>query len=136
MRDSVAVNVRATERDLSSMQDPAIAIPILASLDIEETRAFYVDRLAFSEIYKDATYLIVRRGSLELHFWLTDDRRYPENTSCYVRGGEVAALHAEFEAAGVPRLSPFLVRPWNMKEFYLHDPHGNLLRFGMAPDEA
>jgi len=22
------------------------------------------------------------------------------------------------------------VRPWNMKEFYIHDPHGNLLKFG------
>lgn len=118
------------------MLDPAIAIPILASLNIGETRAFYVDRLAFSEIYKDVAYLIVRRRSLELHFWLTDDRRFPENTSCYIRGGEVAALYAEFERAGVPRLSPFLVRPWNMKEFYLHDPHGNLLRFGMAPEEA
>jgi hypothetical protein len=36
----------------------------------------------------------------------------------------------------VPRLSEFSVPPWNMKEFYLHDPHGNLLRFGMASEEA
>jgi hypothetical protein len=25
------------------------------------------------------------------------------------------------------------VRPWNMEEFYIHDPHGNLLRFGRIP---
>ncbi len=30
------------------------------------------------------------------------------------------------------RLSEFSVQPWNMKEFYIHDPHGNLLRFGCA----
>jgi hypothetical protein len=30
----------------------------------------------------------------------------------------------------VPNLSPFLVRPWNMKEFSIHDPHGNLLKLG------
>jgi len=23
-----------------------------------------------------------------------------------------------------------------MKEFYIHDPHGNLLRFGCRPEEA
>ncbi|TIM43459.1 MAG: VOC family protein, partial [Mesorhizobium sp.] len=33
-------------------------------------------------------------------------------------------------------LSPFTVRPWNMKEFYVWDPHGNLLRFGCAPEEV
>ena len=36
----------------------------------------------------------------------------------------------EFQQRRVPRLSPFEVRPWNMKEFYIHDPHGNLLKFG------
>ena len=45
------------------------------------------------------------------------------------------ALHAEFSARNVEKLSPFTVRPWNMKEFYIHDPHGNLLRFCWAPEE-
>lgn len=118
------------------MDDPAVTIPVLASLGIEESRAFYEERLGFEVVYQDDDYLIVRRDQMELHFWRTDDRQYPENTSCYIRGGQVAALHAEFEAAGVPRLSAFEVKPWSMKEFTLHDPHGNLLRFGMAADET
>lgn len=73
--------------------DFARTIPILASLDIAETSAFYVDWLGFGV-------------------------------------GYVAALHEEYSTRGVPELSPFLVRPWNMKEFYIHDPHGNLLKFG------
>lgn len=81
-------------------------------------------------------YLIVRRGEIEIHFWKSDDRKLPELTSCYIRGGEVPALHAEFSARGVERPSPFTVRPWNMKEFYVHDPHGNLLRFGCAQEES
>ncbi|PWR21875.1 bleomycin resistance protein [Zavarzinia compransoris] len=114
--------------------DKAIAIPVLASLNIAETAAFYRDHLGFAgEAFGD--YLIVRREAMEIHFWLADDRRYPEHTSCYIRGGQVVALHAEFTAKGVPGLSPFEVRPWNMKEFYIHDPHGNLLRFGCAPQE-
>ena len=111
-------------------RDPALTIPILASLDIAESAAFYADRLGFTVGYQDAGYLIVRRDEMEIHFWKTDDRRFPENTSCYIRGGQVAALHAEFEKRGVERLSPFEVRPWKMKEFFVHDPHGNLLKFG------
>jgi hypothetical protein len=36
----------------------------------------------------------------------------------------------------VSTLSDFTVRPWNMKEFHVCDPHGNLMKFGMAPEEA
>jgi len=110
--------------------DPARCIPVLASLDIDESTAFYTAQLGFAVNYRGADYLIVKRDDMELHFWKTQDRRFPENTSCYIRGGQVGTLHAEFTARGVPRVSPFEVRPWNMKEFYVHDPHGNLLKFG------
>lgn len=110
--------------------DFARCIPILASLDIAETRDFYVGQLCFTSAWVDGDYLIVKRDDMELHFWKTADRQFPENTSCYIRGGQVPALHEEFRQRGVHRLSSFEVRPWNMKEFYVHDPHGNLLRFG------
>jgi catechol 2,3-dioxygenase-like lactoylglutathione lyase family enzyme len=114
----------------------AKAIPVLASLDIAASKAFYVDQLGFAElVYEDAAYLILRRGPLELHFWLAQDKIYPEHTSCYIRGGEIEALYREFVARGVPRLSPFTVQPWRMKEFHLHDLHGNLLRFGCVPND-
>lgn len=116
--------------------DPARCIPILASLNIGETSDFYVGRLGFTEGYRDENYLIVRRDEMELHFWRCNDRIFPEHTGCYIRGRQVGALHAEFKARGVEKLSDFLVRPWNMKEFHLHDPHGNLLRFGCIPEEA
>ena len=116
--------------------DRARAIPVLASLDIAATRDFYVRELGFAEVvYETTNYLIVRRDELELHFWLAPDRMHPENTSCYIRGGQVPALYEEFHGRGVTRLSAFEVRPWNMKEFTIHDPHGNLLRFGCAPEE-
>jgi len=49
------------------MQDPAQAIPVLASLEIGESRAFYVDNLGFQDIYRDDAYLIVRRDRMEVH---------------------------------------------------------------------
>jgi catechol 2,3-dioxygenase-like lactoylglutathione lyase family enzyme len=114
--------------------DLAMTIPVLASLNIEETRAFYTEKLGFeTETYGD--YLIAKRDRMEIHFWLAKDPVLPENTSCYIRGRQIVALYAEYSAQGVERLSDFAVRPWNMKEFHIHDPHGNLLRFGAAPQE-
>jgi hypothetical protein len=116
--------------------DPARCIPVLASLDIGATYDFYVNRLGFTGTrYEGHDYLIVKRDEMEIHFWLTNDRRFPENTSCYIRGGQIAALYGEFRARGVEGLSDFAVRPWNMKEFHIRDPHGNLLRFGCIPEE-
>ena len=115
--------------------DHARSIPVLASLNIGESRDFYVDKLGFNDIYRDINYLIVRRDAMELHFWLAKDRTHPENTSCYIRGGQVVTLYDEYKTRDIARLSSFEVRPWNMKEFYIHDPHGNLLRFGCSPQE-
>jgi catechol 2,3-dioxygenase-like lactoylglutathione lyase family enzyme len=116
--------------------DSACCIPVLASLDIAESYDFYVNRLGFrGERFDAHDHLIVRRDKMEIHFWLARDRIHPEHTSSYIRGGQVVALYDEFLASGVPQLSEFTVRPWNMKEFYIHDPHGNLLRFGCAPEE-
>ena len=115
--------------------DPARCIPILASLDIAETLGFYRDQLGFAgEAIGD--YAIVRRDAMELHFWLAQDHIHPENTACYIRGGQVPALFDEFAKRGVPGLSAFEVKPWNMREFAILDPHGNLLRFGCAPQEG
>ncbi|MGX9963226.1 bleomycin resistance protein [Roseomonas sp. F4] len=114
------------------MTDLAQCIPVLASLNLAETLAFYRDRLGFAGEAYGPDYAIVKRDAMELHFWLSDDQTHPERSSCYIRGGQVPALHAEFQEAEVPGLSPFELRPWNMHEFHLLDPHGNLLRFGCA----
>ncbi len=112
--------------------DHAHCIPVLPSADIDATLAFYRDRLGFAgEALGD--YAIVRRDAMELHFQLA--RGSAAQASCYIRGGQVPALFAEFSTRHVPGLTAFEVKPWNMKEFAVTDPHGNLLRFGCAPQE-
>lgn len=69
--------------------DYARALPILASLDIAETASFYIGQLGFRVEYQDSGYLIVKRDHMELHFWKAGDRKLPENTACYIRGGQV-----------------------------------------------
>ncbi|KWV40358.1 glyoxalase [Rhizobium altiplani] len=117
-------------------QDPdrVEVLPVLPSLDLDETLAFYRDQLGFDRIiHQSPDYLILRRNEMELHFWLARDRALCEATSVYLRGRRIAALHAEYQAKRVARLTALERRPWGMEEFYIHDPHGNLLRFGRIP---
>ena len=103
-------------------------VPVLASLNLAETLQFYTARLGFAALLEMDNYLILQRDSCELHFWPCNDRHIAENTSCYVRG-DTAALHADFAARGL-QLAPPIVQPWGMKEIFVIDPHGNLLKFG------
>ncbi|MCJ0765075.1 bleomycin resistance protein [Variovorax terrae] len=103
-------------------------IPVLASLDLRETESFYRERLGFTPRLRAPDYLIVEREGCEIHFWLCAERRIAENTSCYVRG-DTRALHRDFGHRGLALPAPE-VRPWGMRELYVIDPHGNLLKFG------
>ena len=119
-----------------SSNDPAVTIPLLPTLDIETTKTVYHTQLGFrTDHYVEENYLIATRDRMEIHFWLTDDVDLPKVSSLYIRGGQIVALYEEFKARGVERLSEFELRPWNMKEFYVWDPHGNLLKFGAIPEE-
>lgn len=103
-------------------------VPVLASLDIAESAAFYAQRLGFAEQLRTGDYLIVARDGCEIHFWLCPDRAIAEQTSCYVRG-DTRALHADFARRGLALPAP-AERAWGMRELYVTDPHGNLLKFG------
>ncbi len=105
------------------------SVPVLASLDLQESREFYTAHLGFTFRLQAADYLMVEREGVELHFWLCSERRLAEHTSCYLRSPDVQALYQEFSARGL-QLSPPQVRAWGMKELYVFDPHGNLLKFG------
>ena len=116
------------------------AVPILPSRNLEETLDFY-SRLGFGlqgapiEKYR---YLIIGRGSVELHFWdapeidpLTTD------ASCYIRVEDADALHREWKAVGIQpdpatgsRLMPPQDTDYGLREFALVDKSGNLLRVG------
>lgn len=107
----------------------ASTIPVLASLDIDASIAFYADYLGFAAAARHDDYAIVRRDGCEIHFWLCSERNIAENTSCYVRVANAQELYEEFSRKGV-RMKPPVLQPWGMKECHVIDPHGNLLKFG------
>jgi catechol 2,3-dioxygenase-like lactoylglutathione lyase family enzyme len=105
------------------------AAPILPARDLDEAVAFY-GRLGFRATGRYRDYALLRRDSAELHLWLCADRHIAENTACYLRVDDLAALHRELAAAGLDRVTAPHPKPWGMREFEVWDPSGNLLRFG------
>ena len=116
------------------------SVPILPSRNLEETLDFYA-RLGFElrgapiETYR---YLILARGSVELHFWDAPDvDPLTTDASCYLRVHDADALHAEWAEIGIERdpatgsrLMPPTDTDYGMREFALVDKSGNLLRIG------
>ncbi|MFJ8628622.1 bleomycin resistance protein [Kitasatospora sp. NPDC093550] len=119
------------------------AVPVLPSRDLDETSEFYA-RLGFEprgrwdgEDGEDG-YLIVVRGTVELHFRY-DPGVDPLTTagSCYLQVRDADALHRDWARLGVPtdratgsRLMPPTDTGYRMREFALVDRSGNLLRIG------
>ncbi|MBF5003600.1 bleomycin resistance protein [Diaphorobacter caeni] len=105
-------------------------VPVLPSPDLAVSEAFYVQILGFQVLLSmPGTYLIVAREGCEIHFWpCGDNTELPRNSSCYVRA-DTDALHADFAARGLTLALP-QDREWGMRELYVIDPHGNLLKFG------
>lgn len=105
------------------------AHPILPAQDMDVTEAFY-RHLGFLSQGRWGGYMILRRDGIELHFWQCDDRKLAENSSCYLRTNDADALYESFGAPPGGKIIPPEDRAWGMREFYVMDPNGNLLRFG------
>jgi catechol 2,3-dioxygenase-like lactoylglutathione lyase family enzyme len=104
-------------------------IPVLASLDLTATVAFYEEKLGFASVAAHDDYAIARRDDVELHFWVCDDRKIPEQTSCRVRVDGIDELYEEYRSAGVVHPNGSLQRkPWGL-QFAALDGDGNLLVF-------
>ena len=121
------------------------AIPVLPGRDLYEMLTFY-ERLGFRSQgapIEQYGYLIIGRGSIELHFFAEPDVD-PLTTAanCYVRVADADALYREWHAVGIEtdaatgsRLVAPTTTDYGMREFALVDPSGNLLRIGSVPGE-
>ena len=107
------------------------AIPILASLNAEETIKFYTEKLGFTFVNNWDGYLILSKDDIFLHLWPTNDPEIPKNTGCYINVTEVEKLYAEYKPRGVVHPNGKLeTKPWRMKQFSILDNNGNIIHFG------
>ena len=121
------------------MQSYDLAIPILPSRSVSDTVAFY-RRLGFDGGAHDfdSGYAILRRGSVELHFF-THKELVPAESSagCYIRVMDVEGFYRSCSSShlprtGIPRMEVLEDKPWGLREFAIIDADGNLIRIGQV----
>ena len=107
------------------------ASPVLASLDIERTVAFYCSKLGFEKVHvQQDAWGVVARDGIQLHFWPCSDRAIAESTSCRVNVAGIDGLYRELQAQGVIHPNaPLESKPWGTREFGVLDLDGNLITF-------
>jgi hypothetical protein len=105
----------------------------LPAIDFLATEQFYA-RLGFETEFRDAGWMIMSRGALEIEFF-----PYPDldpSQSAFSACVRVAALddlyrdwwRAALPVSGIPRLTAPKLEPFGMRMFALVDPNGSLLR--------
>src|SRR3546814_20123584 len=102
---------------------PDQAIPILISTDTERAAGTY-RRLGFT-ITDHGNYLVMRRGSAELHMAQVDAIPQPPSVAAYIRVDDAGDWYAAFAASAIPGVSAIEDKPWDMREFHLIDQDGN-----------
>lgn len=111
------------------------ATPNLPSRDFEVTSRFFAT-LGFAETYRDAGWMILRRGDLQLEFFHFPQLEPAESyaSSC-LRVDDLAGLYAACTAAGIPekttgwpRINPPKRESWGGLTAVLIDPDCTLFR--------
>jgi catechol 2,3-dioxygenase-like lactoylglutathione lyase family enzyme len=111
------------------------AAPNLPSRDLATTVSFY-GGFGFAVVHRDDFWLVLRRGDLQLEFFLKadlDPRHH--DFGCCLRVADLEELYAAVRAAGVPlghyahpSVRPIALQPWGQRMSTVLDPDGNLLR--------
>ncbi len=107
------------------------AVPILASLNEEESIKFYTEKLGFTFHSSWEGYLILSKEKVSVHLWPCTDPEIPKSTGCYINVSEIDKLYAKYEPLGIIHPNGKLEeKPWGMKQFSILDNNGNIIHFG------
>jgi len=110
-------------------------IPKLPMRNINLTKQFYLTQLGFVEIGNYGDYLLVKRETIEIHFFEFTELNPNENYGqVYIRVNEIKKLYQEFLDNSV-KIHPngnLEIKPWQQIEFSILDPDNNLLTFGQG----
>ena len=113
------------------------AVPNIGSVDLETSRAFYVDVLGF-EVAMDMGWIITfaspENPTAQISVIRTDDATpHPDFT---LQVMDVDATHARALAHGHDVVYPLTDEPWGVRRFFLRDPNGkivNIMRHQAGP---
>jgi len=103
-------------------------VPELPMLDIEKAKKFYCEWMGCTLVSEYPGFLILELEGLEFHLWLCEDKAIAESSSFYIRTEDIDACYERYRH--MPVVLPLQMRPWGIREFYIMDVSGNLLKFG------
>lgn len=107
--------------------------PKLPMKDKAQTKSYYTEQLGFMVIGDYEGYLILKKDSIELHFFEFRDLNPAENYGqVYIRCNDIEGWYQSLlnNRVAIHPNSPLSMKPWGQKEFALLDPDNNLLTFG------
>ncbi|MDN3495179.1 bleomycin resistance protein [Planococcus sp. APC 4015] len=113
---------------------PDRAVPNLPSRDFDTTVAFYRG-FGFEVEYRDGGWLILRRGGVQLEFFLAPEiDPYASWSMCSIRIEDLDEMYAAIRRGGVPerttgipRLVPIALQEWGHRAGFLIDVDGTQL---------
>lgn len=107
------------------------AIPILASLNAEDTIKFYTEKLGFTIHSNWDGYLLFSRDGVEIHLSPCDNPEIAKNTGCYLNVTEIDKLYEEYKPHNILHPDGDIEdKPWETRQFSIVHNNGNLIHFG------
>jgi catechol 2,3-dioxygenase-like lactoylglutathione lyase family enzyme len=104
-------------------------IPVLPATNIQDTIMFYESKLGFKAVDQGG-YIVMKKGQVELHFFLSDDKKLCENSICNIKVSDIECLYIDLSALEIVNIKGALKdKPGGIKEFCVRDNNGNLLKF-------
>jgi hypothetical protein len=106
-------------------------VPILASLNEEESIKFFTEKPGFLFHSSWESYHILSKDKVYIHLWPCSDQSVAKNTGCYINVTEIDKLYEKYEPLGIVHPNGKLEeKPWKMKQFSILDNNGNIIHFG------
>jgi uncharacterized glyoxalase superfamily protein PhnB len=105
---------------------------ILRVEDLDRSVAYYIERLGFTEAWREGGMAGVARDGHEI--MLCHGAQGHPGTWLWIGVEDAGALFEELSAADVKIRLPLKNYPWAY-EFNVEDPDGHILRFGSEPRE-
>ena len=99
------------------------------------TRHYYINQLGFQEIGDYDGYLMVKKDTIEIHFFEFKELDPKENYGqVYIRTNDIDGFYKSMleHKTKIHPNGKLQTKPWGQKEFALLDPDNNLLTFGQS----
>ncbi len=108
---------------------------VLAVLDLEAARRFYVEKLGFTEDLRVDGWAFLRRGACQLRLGHCPEavpmtKSQDHSWVAYLHVQDAARLYGEYVRNGVEIWHPPADKPWGLREFAIVTPDGHRIVFG------